>query len=206
MDRSDSQITAVIPAAGLSRRMGQPKLLMPVGSKTVIERLLAVLTDAGVEDVVVVCRREDSELHATVKKWGATVIQPDTDPPDMRTSVAHALDWFRSTIKPEESDGWMLIPADHPVLTTTTVSQLIQAWKESSADIAVPVHDGRRGHPTIFGWPAAQQVASIPSNQGLNQLLRNTSNTVLEVSVDDPAVLFDLDTPEDYERMIDMWG
>ena len=186
--------------------MGQPKLLMPVGSKTVIERLLAVLTDAGVEDVVVVCRREDSELHATVKKCEATVVQPDTDPPDMRTSVAHALDWIRSTIKPEESDGWMLIPADHPVLTTTTVSQLIQAWKESSADIVVPVHDGRRGHPTIFGWPVAQQVASIPSNQGLNQLVRDASNTLLEVRVDDPTVLFDLDPPGDYERMIDMWG
>jgi molybdenum cofactor cytidylyltransferase len=206
MDRSSSRVVAVIPAAGLSRRMGQPKLLMPVGTKTVIEQLLAVLGKAGVDQAVVVCRRGDRKLQAVVEKCGATIVLPQKDPPDMRTSAAHALDWIRSTMSPDDSDGWMLIPADHPVLTAATVSQLIQAWKESAAEIVVPVYAGRRGHPTAFGWSTADQVASIPSHQGLNQLLRAAGNAILEVEVNDPTVLFDLDTPQDYERMIDLWG
>ena len=128
---------------------------------------------------------------------------PDVDPPDMRNSVQYALDEIRSSMQPADEDAWMLIPADHPVLTVETVSKLIAAWRSTSAQIVVPIHQAKRGHPTLFGWQLVQRIASIPSDRGLNELLKNEQNQIHEVEVDDPTVLFDLDTPEDYQRMID---
>lgn len=196
------QVFAVIPAAGLSRRMGEPKLLMQVGESTVIERLLMVLQAAGVNQTVVVCRKTDHAIQHLLKHTDAKIVMPNVDPSDMRQSVQYALDHIRVDLSPANSDGWMLIPADHPVLTVATVSRLIAEWKTSAAPIVVPVHQTKRGHPTLFGWQLVQQIPLIPADRGLNQLLKDERNTIHEVDVDDPTVLFDLDTPEDYQRML----
>lgn len=191
--------------------MGEPKLLMSVGKSTVIERLLLVLHDAGVDQTVVVCRKDDFALRDLLSRMSVTygrvkIVIPDVDPPDMRCSVQYALDEITSSMRPAESDAWMLIPADHPVLTCETVVQLIAEWKTSRAQIVVPVHNGERGHPTFFGWNTVRQVVAIAQDRGLNELLKDERNTIHEVDVNDPTVLFDLDTPEDYQRMIDQFG
>ena len=98
-------------------------------------------------------------------------------------------------------DGWVLIPADHPTLNPQLVRELIAAWSASPSQIAVPVYDGHRGHPTIFPWSLAEEVFRLPPDQGLNQVLRSDPNRVLEVPVSDPRVLDDLDTPEDLLRL-----
>ncbi len=98
-------------------------------------------------------------------------------------------------------DGWVLIPADHPTLNPQLVRELIAAWSASPSQIAVPVYDGQRGHPTIFPWSLVEEVFRLHPDQGLNQVLRSDPTRVLEVPVADPRVLDDLDTPEDLLRL-----
>ncbi|MFT5328319.1 MAG: molybdenum cofactor cytidylyltransferase, partial [Planctomycetaceae bacterium] len=81
---------AIVPAAGLSRRMGQPKLVMDLGGKTVIERLLTTLSHPAVTETVVVFRRGDDDLANAINSADSVNVQnvqPEIDPPDMRTSV-----------------------------------------------------------------------------------------------------------------------
>ena len=200
------RLFAIIPAAGHSRRMGQPKLLLPLGSETVLGRLLAVLRHPDIARTVVVVRREDTELKAVVEAAGATAIQPAVDPVEMRNSVEIALQFLAEQDRPTDEDGWILVPGDHPVLDTAAIDSLIRRWQASPCPILIPTFQGRRGHPTFFQGSLAAEVPRIPADCGLNWLVRQHAAEIIEHPVDCPAVLTDLDTPEDYARLLAMYG
>jgi molybdenum cofactor cytidylyltransferase len=202
----ERRLFAVIPAAGFSRRMGQPKLLLPLGAKTVIARLLDVLDRPDVIERFVVLRRDDEALLSEVTSAKATAIQPDADPPDMRSSVQYALEEIQRRYFPGPDEGWMLIPADHPVLEAEVLDSMIDYWQQSDDPILVPTYQQRRGHPTFFRWKLASEVFSLSPEKGLNELLKSHADEVAEIQEDNPAVLTDLDTPEDYQKLCDRWN
>ncbi len=201
------RLIAIVPAAGLSRRMGQPKLLLDLAGQTVIARVVQALRAAAIERCLVVVRPDDVELAREVVATGGEVVQPPTNPAEMRESVEYAL---REVTRQSHStgrpcDGWVLIPADHPTLNSELVRDLIVVWSENPSRIAVPTCNGRRGHPTIFPWSLTEEVYQLPSDQGLNSLLRSNPDRVLEMTVTDARILEDLDTPEDWQRMRMEW-
>jgi len=196
-------LLAIIPAAGQSRRMGQPKLLLDLAGQSVIARVIHALQQAGISRCLVVVRSSDEPLARAATLAGAEVVIPPTDPDDMRQSVEWALKSLRNESRNSVApcEGWVLVPADHPTLSSQLVRELIVAWSENRNRVAVPVFEGRRGHPTIFPWCLMEDVLALPPDHGLNQLLRHKSGRVLEVSVTDPRVLDDLDTPDDLLRL-----
>ncbi|MCA9076422.1 MAG: nucleotidyltransferase family protein [Planctomycetaceae bacterium] len=199
---SARRLFALIPAAGHSRRMGQPKLLLPFGETTVIGRLIDVLQSADIADICVLVRPDDQPLAEEVERCGATVIQPDEAPPEMRVSVELLLDAIKQRHAPTDNDGWLLIPGDHPLLTPQTLTQLVTKWQDDPTSITLPTHNGRRGHPTIFPWSLAAHVAELPNDVGVNHLLKDGRTEIREVPVNDPMIHLDLDTPEDYMRAL----
>lgn len=198
------RIFAVIPAAGHSRRMGQPKLLLPLGGATIISLILRTLSIPEIAGTVVVVRKDDEPLQAAARDEGALVVQPAEDPPDMRTSVTHALRAIQDRWHPDPQDGWMLSPADHPALDHELIRSLSRQWQKTSESILVPVIQGRRGHPTVFAWNLADEIARIPEGQGLNWLLGR--HPVQELAVTCAGIFDDLDTPNDYARFLSRWG
>ena len=195
------RLFAVIPAAGHSRRMGQPKLLLPLGGATVIERVLTVLDHPAIGARCVVVRASDAPLTDAVRRAGGLVLHPPVDPPDMRASVSFALETIQRDFSPRDDDGWLLVPADHPVLDRGLIEALLSAWQREQPLVLVPRVGNRRGHPTLFRWSLAREVPRIPADLGLNWLLSNHAREVCELSVEGDAALMDLDTPEDYERL-----
>ncbi len=185
--------------------MGQPKLMLPLGTKTVIAWLIDVLNRTGISGTFVVVRPDDSELSAEVEANAATVIQPASPPPDMRDSVEIALSEIRRRYNPAPDDGWLLVPADHPTLDPGVLDELQERWDQDDCQILVPAFNQRRGHPTFFRWRFADKVAAIPSDRGLNWLLQEHADEVSELPVDRPSVITDLDTPHDYERLLQQW-
>lgn len=206
------RLLAIIPAAGHSRRMGQPKLLLEVAGQTVIARVVAALKQAGVSRTLVVIRSDDEDLIREATRAGAELVLPAVAPEEMRQSVECALQYVREHGESRETanaklaadpcDGWILVPADHPTLNSQIIKQLIAAWSDCPQQIAVPVFEGHRGHPTLFPWNLVHEVFSLPTDQGLNQLLRANPRRVQEVSFADSQVLDDLDTPDDLKRLL----
>lgn len=196
------QVFAVIPAAGHSRRMGQPKLLLSLGGITIIERVVRALSDAGVTASVVVTREEDQALAQVVRQTTAHLVQPNPAPSQMRESVWAALQWIEAQFHPADDDGWLLIPADHPTVDAVIVRHVIAAWSATPERVTLPTFDGRRGHPTIFPWGLMSDVGQLSADQGLNQLVRRLGEGVQELPVNAESVLWDLDTPEDYQRIV----
>jgi molybdenum cofactor cytidylyltransferase len=193
---------AVIPAAGKSVRMGRPKLALPLGERTVLERVVAALREAGVEHVLVVVGPHVPQLVSPAERAGAYVLQLARETPDMRATVEAGLRWLEERFRPRPDDGWLLVPADHPTLDPFLVRTLL--WERAGApdkSIVVPTHGGRRGHPTLIDWKHVAGMRALPAGQGFNVYLRQCAAETLEVPVDSADVLCDLDTPEDYERL-----
>lgn len=197
------RLFGVVPAAGRSRRMGRPKLLLDLGGKTVIRRLIETLRRAGIDDVFILVSRDDIDLQAELGPLPVHRVVAEDDPPEMRDSVERLLDEIERTAAPAPHDGWLLIPADHPFVEIAVLERLLDARRAEPGKIVVPEHGQRRGHPTLFPWPVANEVRRIPRDQGLNQLLRCNPARVVEVTCAEPSVLFDLDTPDDYARALE---
>jgi molybdenum cofactor cytidylyltransferase len=196
------RLFAVVPAAGQSRRMGRPKLLLPVGGHTVIARMLSVLKRPEIAATIVVVRPDDEPLRAAVADDGAIPLQPDDPPPEMRQSVECALRHIEGEFHPLPEDGWLLAPADHPLLDPAVVTRMIGEWRSSPGKIVVPAYRGRRGHPTLFPFRLATEVFGLPPDQGLNSLLKLHATEILQIETDSAAVVADLDTPDDYARLL----
>jgi molybdenum cofactor cytidylyltransferase len=200
-------ILGLIPAAGKSTRMGQAKLLLPVGGKPVLEHTISVLRAAGIDKVLVVVGPHVPELGAIASQSGAHVLGLEKDTPDMRSTVEHGLRWLDENLHPSDQDFWLLIPADHPTLDAKSVQELFQAAKQTkSASIFIPTFGGRRGHPALIGWKHVNSIRGQAAGQAINAWMREHSAETSFVPVQSDTILCDLDTPEDYERLKTRWA
>jgi molybdenum cofactor cytidylyltransferase len=199
-------INAVIPAGGHSQRMGRPKLVLPLGDRTVLEHVVAALQEANVEHILVVVGPHVPELITLAEKAGADVLLLPEGTADMRATVEHGLRWLEAHRHPREDDAWLLVPADHPTLRPAVVRQVIQGRAANpTSTIVIPTFAGRRGHPVLFTWSHVEPIRAFPKEQGLNAYIRQQPAAVLEVAVESGEILYDLDTPDDYERLRLAW-
>lgn len=189
---------AIIPAAGLSVRMGRHKLLLQWRGATIFEHVLRAWSESRVSEVIVVVRKDDDALRRLASSFRVQIVTPDVDPPEMKASVHCGLDFIRSKWQTESNDAWLVAPADLPGLTTGAIHRVLAAHHVESRDILVPVVHGNRAHPVLFPWPLADAVPLLGESEGLNALLKR--HAVRNVEMHETALLDDLDTPEDFRR------
>jgi molybdenum cofactor cytidylyltransferase len=184
---------AVVPAAGLSRRMGREKVLLPFGRSTMLGTVLAKLGAAGVERVVVVVRPDLAGAAEVARAAGAGVVENPHPEGEMIASIQLGLAALLAG--PEAFFVW---PADHPAVLVSTLERL--AARASREAAVLPVTNGRRGHPALVGTGLSAAIAAIPERDGLRRLWRDRADVVEELMVDDPGILENLDDPDAYER------
>jgi molybdenum cofactor cytidylyltransferase len=195
-------IYGLIPAAGKSTRMGRPKLMLPLGGRTVLECVLDSLRQGGIEPTLVVVGPHVSELVPLATNAGAHVCLLAEETPDMRATVERGLAWLEQRFGPRADDAFLLVPADHPTLDAAVIRLLVQARSERrDRSIFVPTFEGRRGHPTLIAWRHVTGIRASAAGTGLNVYLRGCGEETCEVPVRNADVLFDLDTPADYEAL-----
>jgi len=182
------------------------KLLLPVGDRRVIDHLVTGLAQAA-DEVFLLRRGDDLELReALAAHPGVHVVEARSDPQEMRDSVQLLLDHVSRTCRPGDSDGWLLYPADHPVIRPTVLELLIHAFRERPQAMHLPTHHDRNGHPLLVPWALARRVRELPPTEGINALKRLPGVEVVRHPVEDPSILWDLDTPDDYKRLLTMLG
>jgi molybdenum cofactor cytidylyltransferase len=197
---------ALIPAAGKSRRMGRPKVSLPLGGRVVLEHVIAALQEAGIQDILVVLGPQVSELAPLVQQSGARVLLPSEPTHTMRATVEQGLTWLENRFHPRPRDSWLLVPADYPILEPAVLRKLLRKRQTNRRhSIFIPTYQGRRGHPALIAWKHVDAIRALPPQIGLNVFLRSSPKQTLEVPVDSPTILWDLDTPEDYRRILAVW-
>ena len=199
-------IFAVIPAAGSSSRMGTPKLALPLGGRTVLERVIDALRNAELDRILVVLGPHVAGLARAAEAAGAETLLLATPTPDMRATVQAGLDHLETTYQPQPDDAWLLVPADHPTLSAKIVQRLVQARQASPAhSIVIPTHQGKRGHPALIQWQHVAGIRNWPPSAGLDSYIRSRALETLECEWETAEVVCDLDTPEDYQRLLRLW-
>lgn len=196
--RPPLRLGAVVPAAGLSARMGRLKPALPLGDATVLECAVACLREAGAADVVVVTGREADAVAALARRAGARPVHNPRYAEGMFGSMATGV----AALGPEV-EAFFVLPADTPLVRPATCRAVAAALAASDADWAVPCFAGQRGHPPAIRArliPAILGPDDAQARGGLRAVLEAPGVAVTEVPVPDAAVLMDLDEPGDYER------
>ncbi len=192
---------AILPAAGASRRMGRPKLLLPFRGKPLVAGVVEALRGGGVDTIVLVTAPDDEELRAWARTAGVVVaVNPDPER-GMLSSIQEGLSTLGgAAVLTERGETLLVSPADLPNLDTGTVAILLERMAETGALLAVPVYRGKRGHPLAIAPALIFEVETLDPNLGLKQLRDRYETELLEVEVEDPGSVKDVDTPEEYEE------
>jgi molybdenum cofactor cytidylyltransferase len=192
---------AILLAAGLSTRMGAPKMLIPWGGRPVVRVMVKKFLAAGVDHVVVVTGSGREEVENSLRGLRVRAVFNPRFREDMATSVQAGV-----TAIPGEVDFLFITPADHPWLSVTTITGLLDAARENPAHaIFQPVYEGRGGHPLGLragpgGDPPVallREILDAPAGWTLRNLLRKHAGRLLRWPCGDPGCVRDLDTPED---------
>jgi molybdenum cofactor cytidylyltransferase len=188
---------AIILAAGLSRRMGRPKMTLPWGKTTVIGQIVSVFKENGVNRTTVVTGGASFQVEMALKESGAQIVfNPEHADGNMLTSLKYGL---RS--QPVDSEAVFIALGDQPFIDSGVVKLLMREYIEQPALILVPSFQMRRGHPWLVRRDLWDDVLSLPAEATMRDFLSGHSDDIRYVLVNTPTVVEDMDTPEEYEKV-----
>lgn len=188
---------AIILAAGYSRRMGMFKPLLRLGGQTVIARAVSLFRQAGLADIRVVAGYAHELLEPVLKELEVrTILNPGYDA-GMFSSVTAGLESLEQDVR-----AVLILPADIPLVGHTTVRCLMERHVEEPDKILIPCFGGRRGHPVVIPAMFFSAIRAWPGENGLKGAIAKLGHGTALVPVPDPNILFDLDTPDDYEEAL----
>ena len=194
------KIAALVLAAGLSSRMSEFKPLLKFGAKTVVERVIEVFWHAGVDDVRVVVGHRDHELIPILQQRNIRWIKNNRYQEGMLSSVKAGVASIEQDI-----DGFFVTPVDIPLVRTSTITGLVDTFQKSGKLIFYPNFMGRRGHPPLISTQYRDEILVWGKPGGLKGFLREKEALAIDVNVEDKCILLDMDTPEDYQRLLEIF-
>jgi molybdenum cofactor cytidylyltransferase len=191
----------MVLSAGESTRMGLTKaLLADPDGRPFIARIVRTLIAAGLEDVLVITGSQHSAIESALIAGGlGGAVQLVRNPDPSRGQLSSI--WTGLDACPPATEGLLMTLVDVPMLASSTVSAVVAAWRRTRAPIVRPIVDGRRGHPVIFDREVFDGLRAAPLDAGARSVVREYWSRSVDVPVDDPGCLFDIDTPADYERL-----
>ena len=192
------RVSAILLAAGSSKRMGQPKQLLPLGNKPVIRHCLDNLVAAGIKDIVVVLSQRESEILNSMKDLPVQIVFNENPESEMAESVRIGL----CTLT-DSSSGVLVHLSDHPLVSAGTLKSIVQYYLETPDKIIIPLYKGKKGHPSLFPKPVIDEVFV---RLNLRDIINRDSSRIRFLDVDDEGVILDMDTKEDYERILKKIG
>jgi len=188
-------IWGMILAAGESKRMGKPKLLLPFGEKTIIETVIDSVIQSKLDDVLVVLGAHREKIEKKIKDFSIKIVVNPNFKNDMLSSVQCG---FRAL--PEDVEASLVILGDQPEISSALINKIVEVYKRSKKGIVLPVYRKNRGHPVLIDMKYQGEIEDLNPDLGLRNLVYKHAEDILEVEVITPSILQDIDTIEDYNR------
>ncbi|MDD3265417.1 MAG: nucleotidyltransferase family protein [Dehalococcoidales bacterium] len=194
--RDSSKASVILLAAGMARRMGKPKQLLPLGSSTIMGITLDNITASSVNQIIVVTGASAEATGAIASRANTTVAHN----PDYRHGMSTSLHKGLERLDP--GSGLIMVAlADQPLTRTETYNLIIEHAKRSQKGIVIPVHHGKQGNPIVIRRSYLPELLAFEGDVGGRELLVRHPDDILRLEVDDPGVITNINTPHDYEKI-----
>jgi molybdenum cofactor cytidylyltransferase len=189
-------ISAIILAAGESKRMGQPKMLLPWGNGTVLTHVISVFQSAGLEDILVITGGAKKQVERLVSNHDVRIVY------NKEYASAEMLSSIQCGVRAAtpQTQALLIGLGDQPQVRERSVRLACETFRLTGSNIVVPSYEMRRGHPWLVARPLWDALLVMKSPQSPRDFLNAHQNEIQYVVMDDPNILADLDTPEDYAR------
>jgi len=192
----DKKISAIVLAAGLSTRMGKPKLILPWGKTTIIGQVVHVLLGAGIIDIVIVTGAYKREVEDAISQYPVRFVHnPNAISEEMTTSLQKGLEAIN-----DDTDAIMIVLGDQPQIELKVIEKLIDTYCQSDHKLVFPSYQQRRGHPWIVDRSLWSEILLLSRSDTLRDFVRYHGNEINYVLVDRDSILRDIDTPEEYSK------
>ncbi len=190
-----NRVTGVILAAGQSKRMGRSKQLLPWADTTVLGQTIHHVQDSAVHDILVVAGHEAAAVMEIASAAGVlAVINEQYAQGEMLSSLQTAV----KKLKPQIAAVLVML-ADQPMIHPETITRLLEAYWQGQGTLIAPTYQGRRGNPVLIDRRHFAELLTLPPGSAPRDLLKQYE--VALVAVNSPAVLQDIDSPQDYARL-----
>jgi molybdenum cofactor cytidylyltransferase len=189
-------LAAVILSAGASSRMGRPKALLPYRESTFLEHLIQATRHPRIQVTRVVLGAGADEIRTIAKLHSSVVVvNPDWE----QGQLSSICEGIRS-LEGIETDGIVLCPVDHPLVSARLVSDLIGQFYSNRKSIVLPTYNARRGHPVIFSSKLYGELLAAPTDKGARAVVWAHAADVLEVPTDEEGVVLNINDPDMLRR------
>lgn len=191
------QPTAIILAAGNSKRMNTPKILLPWGNKTVIENITACISKAGISQIYVVCGAQAKAVTSLFRTQDEihVLLNPDYENDSMLVSLQVGI----RSLAPAAT-ACLVFLGDQPMIRLETIQKMISAAHDRTENILIPSYQFRGGHPWLVKQPVFPDLLNLPHSSILRDYLHQHQAELGYVEMDSDDIMIDIDTPADYEK------
>lgn len=196
VDGGGAVITALILAAGRSARMGVPKLLLDVGGRTLLARVIAAARASRCDDVLVVLGEQADRVGQAASQAGARTVVNPRHAEGMGASLAAGI----AALGPE-CEAAVVLLGDQPCLDAGGINALIDAYHATGKPIVATRYGDTVGAPTLIARPLFAEAARLSGDAGGRPLIQRHPELVAEVAAGSDLAVWDVDTPEDLERL-----
>ena len=186
-------IWSIILAAGESKRMGFPKMILSINGKTMIENVIDHVAESDSDAILVVLGAGSGKLIDIVKKYDVKYCYNENYREGMLSSVRCG---FKNL--PLDIEAVLVFQGDQPLISPALINSLIREYRSSGKGIVIPVYDGKRGHPLLLDHRYREQIDKLDPDEGLRSITSLYPGDILEVNTDDQGILLDFDTYDDY--------
>jgi len=188
-------IAGIVLAAGLSLRMGRPKLLLDWGGKPVVRRAVERVKAGGVDEIVIVLGHEGQAIREALKGLPVRFVENPEPEAGQASSIACGV----SALGPAASAALIAL-GDQPALPPEVIPRLLQTFRETGKPVVAPLYRGVQGNPVLFAAAVFPELRALTGDRGARSVVDKDPARVALVSFD-LAMPADLDTFEDYERL-----
>ena len=192
-----SNIVGIILGAGRSRRMGlENKLVAEINGKPMIVHAIEAVKNSRVNKTILVTGHQREIVEKAVQGIEIEIIYN----PNFKEGLSSSIKSIGHELS-KDVDAGIVCLGDMPSITSTHINSLIKAFKNNpNRQIVVPIYDGRRGTPVLWGKKHFSLLVNLTGDQGAKALFQKNENNITEVQIEDNAIHTDLDTPEALER------